>query len=259
MAPSCRASSLTWPGPKSGKCAAAAGTGLRCVVNGALTATRVNLENIMVNRKLTMMKKSLSARFLSQCQADRMAARRYKACLAVAGSESSRARGAARKWRRFGPQVSGVTTRRRSKWRISRRNPRSDRRRPARHPGSPQRRSARPPRRAAGHAQRRHRAGRGRCRRPVQRAANRRLGFRRRRRAVAANDDRASVGQMLQAMRHRPTRTPYIIAGVAAVPLGRRRHRHRLSLRRRIAGRCSRPRASASPPWSASPAPSSCR
>ncbi len=33
---------------------------------------------------------------------------------------------------------------------------------------------------------------------------------------IAANDDRASVGQMLQAMRHRPTRTSYIIAGVAA-------------------------------------------
>ena len=35
-------------------------------------------------------------------------------------------------------------------------------------------------------------------------------------RPVAANDDRASVGAMLQAMRHRSTRTPYIIAGVAA-------------------------------------------
>jgi hypothetical protein len=34
---------------------------------------------------------------------------------------------------------------------------------------------------------------------------------------IAANDDRASVGQMLAAMRHRPTRMPYIVASLAAV------------------------------------------
>src|ERR1700688_4426262 len=33
----------------------------------------------------------------------------------------------------------------------------------------------------------------------------------------AANDDRASVGQLLQAMHRRPARLPYIIAGVAAL------------------------------------------
>jgi hypothetical protein len=35
-------------------------------------------EIIMVNQKLTMMKKSLTLRFPSQCQADRMACRWYK-------------------------------------------------------------------------------------------------------------------------------------------------------------------------------------
>ena len=32
-----------------------------------------------------------------------------------------------------------------------------------------------------------------------------------------ANDDREQVGQILQALRRRPSRTPYLIAGVAAV------------------------------------------
>ena len=31
---------------------------------------------------------------------------------------------------------------------------------------------------------------------------------------VAANDDRASIGQVLQALQRRPTRTPYVIAGL---------------------------------------------
>ncbi len=33
-------------------------------------------------------------------------------------------------------------------------------------------------------------------------------------RACAANDDRASIGQVLQALQRRPTRTPYVIAGL---------------------------------------------
>ena len=32
----------------------------------------------------------------------------------------------------------------------------------------------------------------------------------------AANDDRADLGQMLQALHHRPARTPYVLASVAA-------------------------------------------
>ena len=46
-----------------------------------------------------MMKKSLSRRFLSQCQADRIAARRYRACLPFAGSDEF-----PRSWR--GPKMA---------------------------------------------------------------------------------------------------------------------------------------------------------
>ena len=70
-----------------------------------------------------------------------------------------------------------------------------------------------------------------------------------------ANDDRANVGQMLQALHQRPaSRTPFVLATIADHRLARRRGRPCLHVPSRTAARCSTARAWAQPspsaPWS---------
>ncbi len=75
----------------------------------------------------------------------------------------------------------------------------------------------------------------------------------------AANDDRESLGQMLQAMHRRPARMPYIFAGVASfiwtAGVLATAYLFRGELQASVRG----PRAAALPPGSASSAPSPCR
>ena len=74
----------------------------------------------------------------------------------------------------------------------------------------------------------------------------------------AANDDRANIGQILQTLRRRPARAPYIVASVAAFAWAAGGLATAYLYGDELQAMLATPR-SALPRWSASPAPSSCR